>query len=147
MATVRQHLQKLHENAAEHHSFKKGHHDILSKHYAKLSSFHKTKSDMDAEHVDAAGIYSDISDSHAGLASHYQAQAEFHGLQAQECAKAMDGDLNKNRLVPDKVSGVTPPAPAIGSRMIPRAGAPNVTEKPIVPLEFEKLVEVEDSLD
>jgi hypothetical protein len=134
--TVREHLKELHKNAAAHHSFKEKHHRSLATHYGKLAKMHK------AEDVDTAGIYEGVSSEHAGLADHHAAQAEFHSGQMEECEKAVASELNK--LIPDRISGVTPPA--FGSRAVPRTGQREI-EKPNVPLEFRSLVEVEDTLD
>jgi hypothetical protein len=147
MASARQHLVDMHkslkkdfEDAKAHHLTKETHHRAEATRNSKFARFHK------ADSVDTAGIYQDAADDHAKLPDHHageadrcQARAEFHGLQMQECMKAADGDLNK--MVPDRVSGVTPPA--FGSRAIPRAGAPNMAEKANVPLEFERLVAIE----
>jgi hypothetical protein len=47
-----------------------------------------------------------------------------------------------DKVIPDAISRVTPTLP--GLRAVPRAGQQAVPEKPNVPLEFEKLVSVED---
>jgi hypothetical protein len=140
--TLREHLKGLHKNAAEHHSIKEAHHRALSGHYRKLAKLHK----VDADTVDAAGVYEGVSDSHAGLADHHAAQAEFHTTAMEECEKAVASELNK--VIPDRISGVTPTAPAFGSSVRPvlRTGQREF-EKPSVPLEFESLVAIEDSLD
>ena len=134
--TVREHLKELHKNAAAHHSFKEKHHLSLATHYGKLAKMHK------ADGVDTAGVYEGVSSEHAGLADHHAAQAEFHTGQMEECEKAVASELNK--LIPDRISGVT--FPAFGSRAVPRTGQRDI-EKPYVPLEFRSLVEVEDTLD
>lgn len=136
--TVREHLKELHKNAAEHHLFKEKHHRSLATHYGKLAKMGK------AEGVDTAGVYDGISDSHAGLADHHAAQAEFHTAAMQECEKAVTAELNK--LVPDRISGLTPTAPAFGSGVRPvlRSGQRDFSAaKPEVPLEFQHLVTVE----
>jgi hypothetical protein len=139
--TVREHLKELHKNAAAHHSVKAAHHKALAGHYGKLAKMHK------AEGVDTAGVYEGVSDSHAGLVDHHASQAEFHTTAMQECEKAVTAELNK--LVPDRISGLTPTAPAFGSNVRPvlRAGQRDFGAKPEVPLEFESLVAIEDTLD
>jgi hypothetical protein len=139
--TLREHLKELHKNAAQHHLFKEKHHRSLATHYGKLAKMHK------AEGVDTAGVYDGISDEHASLADHHAAQEEFHTTAMQECEKAISAELGK--LVGDRISSVTPTAPAFGSSVRPvlRAGQRDFGAKPEVPLEFQHLVTVEDSLD
>ena len=99
MATVKEHLRKVHETFAEHHR-------AMSKH-----------------HSAAMGKESDQKEFHKAAAAAHDAAADAHESMCNECAKAIESDLNK--LIPTAISGVTPTGHAswpfhdTGSRNLP----------------------------
>jgi hypothetical protein len=109
MATVKEHLRKVHETFAEHHR-------AMSKH-----------------HSAAMGKESDQKEFHKAAAAAHDAAADAHESMCNECAKAIESDLNK--LIPTAISGVTPDRPRITA--VPRYGQP---QPPVSVLpEFEKV--------
>jgi hypothetical protein len=126
--TVRQHLARLHKSNSEHHS--------------KMAQLHKAAA-MEEDESEQGPTNEHNNKFHRGAMAAHEKAAEDHAEMCRDCEKAVSAGGLSKQLIPDRISGVTPPAPAFGSRMIPRAGAPNVAEKSEVPLEFEKLVEVE----
>ena len=139
MSTVRQHLQTLHTNLADHHQKKTEHHAKMASHFAKLAK-HLGKTETTEAAKDSKGILEALASEHEEMSQHHAGQVEHHNAQVEACMKADAGDLNK--LVPTSVSAVTP-----GVRAVPRPGQQPVNkapEKPNVPLEFQKMFEVED---
>ena len=98
-----------------------------------------------------AGLSADTQSPHSKMADAFDHEADLHEIHAtahetaaEECAKAAADSLNKlgDRLVPDNIHGVIPPyRPAHGAAS--RCAGPT-GKKPNVPLEFEKLVDIED---
>ena len=143
MGKVADHLKSFHKHAAERH-------DTLHACYSKIASFGKAaKSQMkdgDGESLD--DCLQKIADTH-------EAAAEFHRDAMAECSKIAGGDLNKgesdllkrlehleNQVVPSRVSAVTPNAP--GVRAVLRTGQMPMSARPNVPIQFEKLVAIEE---
>ena len=144
MSTVRQHLQTLHTNLADHHQKKTEHHAKMASHFAKLAK-HLGKTETTEAAKDSKGILEALASEHEEMSQHHAGQVEFHHAQIEGCMKGMDSDLEKraNQLQPlNGISGVTP-----GVRAVPRPGQQPVNkapEKPNVPLEFQKLFTVEE---
>jgi hypothetical protein len=143
MGKVSDHLKKFHQHAAEHHG-------ELAECYGKIAGFGKTgKSDMkDKDGESLAECLQKIADTH-------EAAAEFHRGMMEECSKVASDDLNKGtsellkrleqlegQVVPSRISGVAPENPNV--RAVPRFGAREIPAKPNVPVQFEKLVAIED---
>jgi hypothetical protein len=129
--TVRQHLARLHKSTSEHHS--------------TMAKVHKAAMEEDESEQGPTNEHNNKF--HRGAMAAHEKAAEDHAEMCRDCEKAVSaGDFSK--LVPDRVSSVTPTAPAFGSSVRPvlRTGQREF-EKPNVPLEFRSLVEVEDTLD
>lgn len=99
---------------------------------------------------------------HDAMATDREQRAEYHDDRGAECDELMEecekvfgsGDLSKaaadgvlkrlahleNQVIPSRISGVTPTAP----RAVPRYGAQPLPERPNVPIQFEKLVTIEE---
>lgn len=140
MASARQHLANFHKGANEHHGLAASEHAGLQRKHAKIAAIHLSlhKADglsdgEDGPHARLAAEHDGAAEHHAQLAKSHTAQMNYHATAAEECAKAMDGDLNK--LVPTAVSAIAPESP----RLVKRPGQPEPAALP-VPLEFEKLV-------
>jgi hypothetical protein len=138
-------------DAAREHTLSKCHAMALGKAVAgdPQHTFHTTAK---AAH-DASAI------AHEDAATDQEQRAQYHDDMAQECTKAAkaagDDDLTKGTsdllrrleivegtIIPTKISAVTPTVP--GVRAVPRAGQRAIgTEKPNVPVAFEKLVAIE----
>ena len=145
MSTLRQHLKKFHETAADHH-------DELAKCFHKLSSLGKgAKSHMSDDAIAA----DELTQCLGKIAGAHQLRSAYHKEAMAECEKIAADDLNKSssdlikrlehlegQIVPTRVSAIAPNAPGI--RAVPRAGAPNAPARPEVPLQFAKLVEIEE---
>ena len=120
MATVREHLKKAHQAMAEHHR------------------------NMAACHGDAMGKADDPHHAfHKSAKAEHEAAAQAHDEMCNECAKAMDADLNKIQPLPHGFSRVTPDNP---NRAVPRHGAPPL-QKAVVAEEFAHLVSSGDDRD
>jgi hypothetical protein len=145
MGRVSEHLKGFHKSAMERC-------DTVSKCVGKLAGMAKaSKSDMkDADEEGLCGTLQKISDAFADGAS-------YHKSAMQECSKADVADeLNKaatpefekrlrhleDTIVPSRVSAITPNAP--GVRAVLRHGAPELPARPNVPIQFEKLVAIEE---
>lgn len=108
MATTSEHLEKLHKAASRfHRTMAEAHGAVMEKETkgSHAHTFHKT----------AHGAHSEAADTHDAL--------------LDECQKVIAAsDLEKgNRIVPDRVSGISrtaPPEAYGGYRAIPRAGQP-----------------------
>jgi hypothetical protein len=153
MAAAREHIAKeIHEAEAAHHDRQAAHHDIYEKSEMKTAAIHRTMhkasalgEDADSPHAQLAAEAESRARTHRADSADHRSHAAHHLAAAAKCSKAMDADLTK--IVPDRVSGLVPTAPAFGSRAIPRTGQRPLDEKPNVPLEFARLVEIEDTLD
>lgn len=130
MASVKQHLQKLHEDSVAHH-------EAAAKSHRVLAKLFKAEGGLESA--------ADISDAHQALAKCHDQAATTHS----EMLKSVGvDDLDKgalNRIVPDGISAIPRTFGSITA--IPRAGAPsrpvNGGEQPNVPIEFAHLVKVE----
>jgi hypothetical protein len=145
MSTVRGHLQEVHTRLASHHIAKAKHHKAMATHFRK---FHKAMED-DGDGMDS---FENIASAHDEISGEHEDCAQFH----VDCAKSLSGDGEPSAkafgmdssarrtasIAPDRISGVAPEAP----RAVPRAGAPTIPARPEVPLEFEKLVAVDDDV-
>jgi hypothetical protein len=142
MSTVRQHLQNLHSNLADHHQKKTEHHAKMASHFAKLAK-HLGKTETTEVAKDSKGILEALANEHTEMSEHHAGQVEFHHAQVEACMKGMDSDLEKraNQLEPSPISRVTPTRPGIIP--VPRAGQQPIA-KANVPTEFQHLFEVEE---
>lgn len=145
MGTMKEHLAGFHKHAAEHHG-------TLHECYKTLSTFGKSaKSEMKP---DKDG--NDLCDTLEEIAECHKAAAAYHANAMEECSKSMDPEFSKaaspefekrlsaieNRIEPTRISAVAPNRPGITA--VPRAGQPAFSEKPNVPIQFSKLVEIEE---
>lgn len=152
-----------------HHTSMAAHHEALAKAHAAHAETLKTEIDtMKALSADwggiaaktaAAGDPPDLSKT-TGIGEKFQvvtdtlvtkaleqistspAVAEVLERYALEHIQKLLGDKIGDKLVPTNVSALAPNRP--GLTMVPRGGQPAVPEKPNVPLEFEKLVRVDE---
>lgn len=131
--TAREHLQKLHASAAQHHKCLAANEVEKASHHNALADAHE-----ELEQDDVAKI-------HRKCAKSCEAAAEQHAQRASEhdeMAKGIStGDLTKadlDAIRPDGVSGVITHFPTAH----PRAGAPDIAKS--VPAQFAHLVQVED---
>ena len=112
MATVREHLKRAHDVAAEHHR--------------KMAAYHE----------EATGKVDDPYQAfHKSAKAEHQAVAQMYDQMCSECGKAMDADLNEIQPLPRGFSRVVPTAP--GVKMVPRAGQKPVEQIEVDP-EFEE---------
>jgi hypothetical protein len=131
MSTIRNHLAKFHQYAAESHN-------DLAKCFgtlAGLAKASKSKMKPDDEEDQSEGLqtcFDKIADLHTDAAS-------FHKSAMEECTKAEGDELDK--IVPLGVSMVAPPRD--GVRPVLRAGQREIAA-PEVPAQFAKLVSVEE---
>lgn len=138
MATVRQHLSSMHEQSASHHGAMK---KCEMAKAALHRSMHKAAMDAGQEH----SAHDGLADQCEKAAGHHEAMESFHKAAMDECMKSVEADLNK--LVPTQVSAVAPTNPW-GIRPVTRDGQRPMNDapaaRPNVPIQFEKLVAVED---
>jgi hypothetical protein len=128
----------------------------VKEHFRESAAFHKK---MSKNHTKATGHHQALAklhDDNDEMSDHHKALAEIHEAMAQDhadhaahnlelCEKAADTD-DLSKLVPTEIRTVIPPMPygsAVTVTAVPRTGAPQLNEKPDVPLEFEHLVKVE----
>ncbi|MGB0037064.1 MAG: hypothetical protein WBP79_16470 [Candidatus Acidiferrales bacterium] len=133
MASVRQHLVNLHKVAAEHHTKMA---QLHKKHLQKAAAMEEDDKEQGPTNEHHNAFHREA------MAAHQEA-AERHAQMCQDCEKTVaDQDLSK--LVPTGVSGITPDNPMY--RAIPREGQRAISEtpKPVVPLEFEHMVKIEE---
>jgi hypothetical protein len=132
-----------HQGMAEHHVHEAKHHDRVAGHLEKLASaLGKRVADVVG---DSKTELEDWAAEHRSHAAYHRGEEASHREQADKCGKAIDvDDLEKrDQLRPTNVHAVAPTVPAT-VRAIPRHGQREVPTRPNVPLEFEKLVQVED---
>jgi hypothetical protein len=139
MATVREHLVKMHTQAAEHHLNKAKLHKAVSSRFRKM---HKAQMEDDGDGMDQ---FDGIADAYDAMAGEEVGMGEYHA----DCAKALmqsakaagmgASDTDLDRLIPDAISGVLPER----GTAVPRYGAPEIAKTSGVPLVFEKLVAIE----
>jgi hypothetical protein len=148
-----EHMRKTHAGLAGAHRANAEHHRIMSKcHGAAMGKAVAG----DPQHM----FHKSAKEAHDTAAEDQDSRAAYHDQMAEDCEEskkvAGDSDLSKgasdllrrleiveNTVVPSRVHGVTPNAPGITA--VPRAGSrPMPTEKPNVPIEFEKLVVIEE---
>jgi len=137
MSTMRDHLRQHHEICSENHqgladAFQgmAEHHRVLSsRHTGEISEGHKA-----------------LGEKCAKVASHFQNLADHNVSCAQALAATNPSDADAAKSVgwPAGVSGVAPDNPHY--RAVPRTSQRELPVKPNVPLEFEKLIEIEDVL-
>jgi hypothetical protein len=123
--SMKEHLVTVHKRLSKHHA-------AVSGHYLDMADC-MGKADNGDESTKAKGSLEALAGEHSDM-------AQFHEDCAAKCSKAAADELNK--LVPSNVSAVVPNAPGI--RAIPRPGQPPISEKPNVPLEFEKIFSISD---
>lgn len=139
MSSVKMHLQKFHEEAADHHS-------QLSSHHKALATAHKALAKK-VDDNDASEAHDKISQSHAEIARRHSDFSEFHKGAADACMKAASGDdLTKaNAIRPDGVMRIIPSDnPMSKIRAVPRAGQPELVDRTGVPPELQKFVSLDD---
>ena len=142
------HGEKKREKA--HHLSKAKSHDGHSEDHAKLAELHEEAGDKDI-----AKCHKSLSKRHAADAEEHRNQADACDGAMAECDKVAGDELNKsasdlikrlevleNTVVPTRVSAVAPNAP--GLTAVPRAGQRPVGDRPVVPVQFAKLVEIEE---
>jgi hypothetical protein len=117
----------------------KHHRHMIKLHRAAVSE-HRTEA---AEHEEGSPLHK----VHTMEADHHQEVVDHHEEMLEACQKSMEtSDLNK--LVPDNVRSVIPPSEAYGSAAVltavPRTGAPELNEKPNVPVELQHFVKITD---
>lgn len=144
MGRVSDHLKGFHKSAMERC-------DTVSKCVGKLAGMAKaSKSDMkDGDEDGLCSTLQKISDAFAdGASYHKSAMMECEKSMDVEFSKAASPDMEKrlsaleNTIVPSRVSAIAPNAPGI--RAVPRAGQQPIPERPNVPIQFEKLVAIEE---
>lgn len=139
MASMREHMQKVHEAASSHHGEMAKSHAQLAKCYGSMSK---------AAGSDDGKMYQSIADQHDQMSKSHQAASDFHGECADECMKSESDRLGKT-LVPDRISSVASvDTPNFGIRAIPRAGAPMIdatVDKANVPIQFRHLLHEEEA--
>jgi hypothetical protein len=138
-------LQKCLEKAAQceddHEEMEQG---LADEH----RNMQKSSSAGDAHHGRMADLHQHKAHTHGENAVNFRAAAE-------KCTKTSDDELGKssiavirrldaleNAVVPTRISAVVPDAP--GVRAVPRAGQRPFTDNAVVPVQFAKLVEIEE---
>jgi hypothetical protein len=120
------------EHMASNHQKEQGHWTEFAKGFGELSTHIRTVHKETGMNGDCKAA--EACDKLSGLA---QAHADYHAAQVEACMKAVDGELNK--LIPHQVSSVYSHAVPV-----PRGGQPPLPGKPNVPLQFQKLVAVDE---
>jgi hypothetical protein len=132
MASVSKHLQKLHGSAAAfHRSMAKCHGDALE--FKKAAKEDEEGSPWATFHRSAMTAHSEAAGAHEAM--------------CEECSKAAQAaDLEKNELVPTRVSAVAPDRTTITP--VVRTGAkPFPSQHPAVPIggvDFSKIIGIRD---
>jgi hypothetical protein len=147
--TVKEHLEANHAGTAEHHEATAEHHRAFSKHNLELAECHEELADKHESldqpeiakvHRTIAKIHKAHAATHDQAAEHHAGEAKRNGTMqkhAESIAKGMNAGMtttDHNRLWPDNVHGIVP---------IPRTGQREL-QKTEVPLEFEKMLSIED---
>jgi len=137
--SVREHLQTLHTEKAEHHITKSKHYAALHKHFAKLAE-HFGGIDT---HADAGDALQKIAELHKAMSEHHTGRAEAHIAHAKELdaptTKAAGAGDDGDRIVPDGISSILPSD--VPSRKVLRPGQPDFdVDVSGVPEMFHKLV-------
>jgi hypothetical protein len=158
-----EHLRKLIQHSSQTHAGIAGglrkeaeHHRSMSKHHT--SAMGKAVAG-DPQHE----FHRCTKAEHDAMAADREQRASYHDTRAADCDKLMEecekvfasGDLNKaasdvmkrlehleGQVVPSRVSGVAPDRP--GVRAVPRFGAQPLAARPEVPVQFEKLIVIEE---
>jgi hypothetical protein len=140
-------LKKCLEKCAQHEDT---HHEMEQGMADEHNAMQKAAGTADAHHGRMAALHQHKATTHEQYAADLREAAE-------KCKKAADDELGKNTgdvirrldalenaVVPTRISAVTPNAPGVTA--VPRAGGrPMPTqEKPNVPIQFEKLVSIEE---
>jgi hypothetical protein len=148
-----EHMRKTHAGLS-------GAHRANAEHCRTMSKCHGTAMGKavagDPQHM----FHKSAKEAYDDAATDQDKRAEYHDHMAEECEEAKkvagDGDLSKgagdllkrleaveNTVIPSRVHGVLPNAPGVTA--VHRAGSrPMPTEKPNVPIQFEKLVSIEE---
>lgn len=143
MATVREHLKAFHEATAASHIALGKTHAALAEHYSGLQE--SAAGDDEASHfAKLAAAHSEMAGQHAEAGSYNltccKSMDKAAGMSGDE---EKDANLHLNRIVPDNVRGIMPQEAPPSVRAVPRHGAPELVDKAGVPVEFQKLIEVE----
>src|ERR1700733_12075288 len=136
-----------------------GGHRATAEHYRAMSKCHGTAMwepvAGDPQHT----FHKAAKEAYDAAAEDQDSRAAYHDDMGEKCEQAKkvagDGDLSKasndllrrleiveNTVQPTRVSAVTPTAPGVNA--VPRAGQRQFMEKPVVPVQFAKLVEIEE---
>jgi hypothetical protein len=146
-------MSKLSEHLASHHKVAAAHHAGMEKLHRSIAAVHSGLHKESGVTGDEDSPNAQLAAHHDGLADMHKAHAAHHSSMMEAYAKTVESDdLNKllekisekigDRLVPTQVSAVLPNRP--GVTLVPRGGQQPVPVKPNVPLEFEKLVMVDE---
>jgi hypothetical protein len=129
--TVKTHLRNFHLQKAVHHA------SMADQCNGLAEQLGGSESDLDKS----------LGDSFGKMADAHNSQAEYHKAAAASMADSSkaagmsEDDLN--RIVPDNVRGIMPQeAPQL--RAVPRHGSPELVDVKGVPVEFQKLISVEE---
>jgi hypothetical protein len=153
-------LSKQHSQTAAHENDRAVRHSAFGKSILKIVDMNKTR-DGDSETEKClkamAADQEALAKASGECAADHLTLSRFHAEKMDECAKATaEDELNKGTasdllrrleivegtIVPTRVAGVVPTAPGITA--VPRAGQRSVgTERPNVPVQFEKLIAIE----
>src|SRR5579863_3108067 len=118
MATIRQHLQEMHQAASENHAKLADACGDVSKCFSSMS---KAAPSSDGE------TYAKIASAFDKMAKVHAAAADAHAGFADDCEKAHQDALEKT-LVPDRFSSIAP-SDNFGIRAVPRNGQPDTFGK------------------
>jgi hypothetical protein len=123
-------------------------HRADAKHHRAMAKSKRNRATIARAMHKEAGMSADTQSSHSRMADAldheaelHEAHADHHEDAAEKCDKAAGDSMNK--IVPDGISGINR-FPAGGITPVPRYGAPDRSQKPNVPIEFEKLVSIEE---
>ena len=106
MATMKEHLAKLHKRHAVHYTETAQNHKAMAGHFEQLASHFKKTAVTEAE-KDAQGTLAALADENHKIAREHSTLASWHQGAQEECEKATDAaDLDK--LMPTRVSAIAP---------------------------------------
>jgi hypothetical protein len=108
----------------------------IVRHHSVGAEAHKTMLDNCEKDSPEADFHKTMCESHLATGEKCARAAMSFKTDSDAMGKAFDA------LEPSNISGVAPAPP--GVRMVPRAGAPAQSDRAPVPLQFEKMVSVED---
>jgi hypothetical protein len=145
---VSEHLSHVHKTEAAWREQDAEREDNFEKSSRTIAKLHRRlgKAADGDEHNKLAEEHEKRADMHKNRAESYRAGATFHRVSADACEKAAQDTLAKagDRIIPDQVSSVIRTFPDLMA--VPRTGQRPIEEadKANVPVEFEKLVSIDD---